>query len=398
MRRRARPKLFCVKPRLPVEEPKQIVVQDEHKEPESFLERVANQRILVVGNGPSALRCAKMMEEFDVVVRFNKFAIREGTGARTDVWACCLLPDVIDHIVSNVENIKPKVVFLVQHDKSDDWLSKCIDRVKKTGIRLCISCRDEWERMVQELDGGPPTTGAMVVNKLIETGAKPTLIGFDQVCGNLKSYFRQEDMYWRHVPFIESTWLIKQRNHGYLNIEGLITEKEEDEKYSSCYAHGYGHGPIFELFSFGKKINAFDHVRTIFDAGCGTGEAMLMLRSNGFYVSGIDISSLAVDKASSSGLEVIHGSLTQIPSCHFDLVWCCDVLEHLPMIWLNEALIKIKGVSKRCLFSISTRKSMFRKNLHLTVRSPGWWSELLSSYFSIRQYETTKDSIKIFTA
>lgn len=69
----------------------------------------------------------------------------------------------------------------------------------------------------------------------------------------------------------------------------------------------------------------------ILDAGCGAGGTMEYLARYG-SVQGIDISSQMVEHCRKTGMSAVCASVSELPfgDEEFDMVFCLDVLEHLP--------------------------------------------------------------------
>lgn len=69
---------------------------------------------------------------------------------------------------------------------------------------------------------------------------------------------------------------------------------------------------------------------TLLDIGCGNGGGSLSLQSQGFAVTGIDLSKVGVAKARKKGLEAIVCDVEadNIPG-EYDVIVCLEVLEHL---------------------------------------------------------------------
>lgn len=94
-----------------------------------------------------------------------------------------------------------------------------------------------------------------------------------------------------------------------------------------------------------------NHVHRVCDAGCGCGIYTLKLASNGFYVSGFDVSSQAVeitqlllDKASlSAELKTASILSTGYEDDQFDCVISRDVLDHISKV---EASIAVKELCR----------------------------------------------------
>ena len=152
---------------------------------------------------------------------------------------------------------------------------------------------------------------------------------------------------------------------------------EADTLYSKLYAEGYPPGPTGMLWEFLKaRIPDMKGLR-ILDAGCGPGVMVKRFMSVGCRVAGMDVATEAVRQW--GGPEIIQGSLTRLPYADnaFDLVWCCDVLEHLEPAEVPVALSEMARVAPRLIASICTRESGWKgmKDLHRTVESDGWWME-----------------------
>ena len=86
----------------------------------------------------------------------------------------------------------------------------------------------------------------------------------------------------------------------------------------------------------------------VLDLGCGSGRFLAALRDEGAQPVGVEIAEAAAQRARATGVEVRlvepDGSL---PFAHgeFDLVWCSEVLEHIPDV--AAALNEVRRVLKR---------------------------------------------------
>ena len=86
----------------------------------------------------------------------------------------------------------------------------------------------------------------------------------------------------------------------------------------------------------------------VLDLGCGAGRFLTALREAGAAPVGAEIAEAAAERARTTGVEVRlvepDGSL---PFDHgeFDLVWCSEVLEHIPDV--AHALHEVRRVLKR---------------------------------------------------
>jgi tetratricopeptide (TPR) repeat protein/SAM-dependent methyltransferase len=130
-----------------------------------------------------------------------------------------------------------------------------------------------------------------------------------------------------------------------------------------------------------------DHeVRTILDAGCGSGKLMwrfMQEHAGEFDVHGFDITDNCLDPCFA---DIKHRVLTvgclwnpddfrQV----YDAVICCDVMEHIPTERVASVLANLQKSARRfAFFSIAVIKDAFGPQLigealHLTVQKPEWW-------------------------
>lgn len=69
-----------------------------------------------------------------------------------------------------------------------------------------------------------------------------------------------------------------------------------------------------------------------------------------------------------------------------DIVVCSDVLEHVEPECLDDVLLDIWGLTKKCaLFAIHLKPALKiledGRNAHLTIQTEEWWKEKLQDYF-----------------
>lgn len=86
----------------------------------------------------------------------------------------------------------------------------------------------------------------------------------------------------------------------------------------------------------------------VLDLGCGAGRFLTALREAGADPVGAEIAEAAAERARATGVEVrlVEPDGT-LPFGHgeFDLVWCSEVLEHIPDV--GQALFEVRRVLKR---------------------------------------------------
>jgi tetratricopeptide (TPR) repeat protein/SAM-dependent methyltransferase len=143
-------------------------------------------------------------------------------------------------------------------------------------------------------------------------------------------------------------------------------------------------------------------VRTILDAGCGSGKLMwrLMQEFPGeFDVHGFDITDKCLDpcfgqikdRVLTIGCLWNPDDFTKV----YDAVICCDVMEHIPTERVPAVLANLRKSTRRfAFFSISVIPDAFGpmligEALHLTVQKPNWWfAKLALAGFKMTSYAT----------
>ena len=137
-----------------------------------------------------------------------------------------------------------------------------------------------------------------------------------------------------------------------------------------------------------------DDVRTILDAGCGSGKLMQKLITDygdEFEVHGFDISANCLDPFF-AGLRddiLTVGCLWDKNDFTFaepfDAVICTDVLEHIPTKRIPQVLQNLRRCARKvcylaiALFPDGFGPKLLGEPLHLTVKEPEWWLEQFAS-------------------
>lgn len=167
-----------------------------------------------------------------------------------------------------------------------------------------------------------------------------------------------------------------------------MPELDADAVYSWLYQNEphYRNGPTGLLWEFlDRRMPKRAKRLRVLDAGCGLGAMVHRFRAQGCRVAGLDAASYAVDAF--AGPEVVRGSLTDLPygRAAFDLIWCCDVLEHLAEENLPAVLGEFARCGSRLIASVCLRPAGFRgpngEQLHLTVQPAAWWTGYVMAHF-----------------
>ena len=110
---------------------------------------------------------------------------------------------------------------------------------------------------------------------------------------------------------------------------------------------------------------------SILDYGCGRSDLLAH-----FWLDGDRV------------LERYDPALTEynvMPEGKIDLVICCDVMEHIPILYVDKILAEIRNKSRRALLVISTIKARARlpdgRNAHVTLLTKPEWTRWVDSVF-----------------
>lgn len=160
-----------------------------------------------------------------------------------------------------------------------------------------------------------------------------------------------------------------------------------EEKYELVYKdEGYQNGAVglncSEIALLQIKF------KSVLDVGCGMGYAVVRFLKNGKDAKGIEVSDYLFKTFLKplARLDVVQkGRIQKIPfpADSFDLVFCTDVLEHIPESDVRQALSELVRVSKKHLFlTVSLRDAVCFKELklHETIRPVGWWDDQLAAF------------------
>ena len=164
------------------------------------------------------------------------------------------------------------------------------------------------------------------------------------------------------------------------------------------YSPGAYHAPL-AIAALGMKPGA-----TLYDLGCGNGQAVPILAAHGLLVRAVDIAmtpalaAWAADKTKHLPVDrrpVFTGACLWAIPLHWpqrDYVFCCDVLEHIPPERVDSVLVHIKRLmGKAGYLSIHCHPdgcgALIGETLHLTVERPEWWMAKLGAHFFVERHE-----------
>lgn len=124
---------------------------------------------------------------------------------------------------------------------------------------------------------------------------------------------------------------------------------------------------------------------TLLDLGCGTGRAGRQLAALGFEVTLADLVPAAVDVNDLPFVKI--NAWGRWPSQCYDWVYCCDVLEHVPIECVERTLRNIARHCDQLFATIHFGEDHFGQvighPLHLTVRPFLWWVDILGEFGTV---------------
>lgn len=163
----------------------------------------------------------------------------------------------------------------------------------------------------------------------------------------------------------------------------------EKKRYNKVYEESKNYG----VSDFDNYIDLFpeltDQDNRVLDLGCGKAH---LSKQFDHYV-GVDISEnvIAHNKKRKDGQYMV-GSLFDLRMFNrwrFDIVFCNDVMEHIPTELVGLVLSEISRVpAKHYYFKIHKGKSVSGDetgNLHRTIAGNEWWTRIMSEFFVIEQ-------------
>ncbi len=161
--------------------------------------------------------------------------------------------------------------------------------------------------------------------------------------------------------------------------------QHEDYRQFSPGLHALEHLNLVGCF---RKIG----VRSILDAGCGSGKFMRRIieqHADDFTIRGFDIAANCLDPwfADRPPEMLTTGCLwdpAALPRPN-DAVVCTDVMEHIPTDKVPAVLANLRAAATRAVFlGIALFPDRFGpkvlgRPLHLTVQSPEWWRDQIAA-------------------
>lgn len=179
---------------------------------------------------------------------------------------------------------------------------------------------------------------------------------------------------------------------------------EEREKYEAIYrCEDYRRGP-FPGVQYGLifLVRYLSDYHSMIDFGCGSGDAAVLFAMLRYDVFLVDIAENCLNQEARDSLEhrfwvsPLHKLPPDLP--HVDWGYCTDVMEHLPLEWVEPSLAAMKSKTDRIFFSIRGEPDgggvLIGRELHLTVQPVDWWAGEIRKHW--RKVEVLRDTGKSF--
>lgn len=155
-----------------------------------------------------------------------------------------------------------------------------------------------------------------------------------------------------------------------------------NERYNANERH-----PRYDIAE--RFLSRCGDVRRVADIGTGRGVLLERLRRRGYQVFGVEPSRVAL-KALKSRF-VVSGTCSEIPyaSDIFNVVFCLDVLEHIPETLTLESLRELSRVTKEyAIISVADHEDVVEGLvLHINLRSYADWEQCISGCFDVLDRE-----------
>lgn len=156
--------------------------------------------------------------------------------------------------------------------------------------------------------------------------------------------------------------------------------------YASIYSRAYqesnyrmGNVRAARLWAFLSSCGGGVYV----DVGCGRAESLDMAAEMGYTTLGFEI----VKELAERGDVMLIDGIASMPHVQCDVLTCLDVLEHLEEPDVVVAVQKLASLNfKTAMISVAWFADRFGAKLgldplHVTLRPPEWWYDLLTLHF-----------------
>ena len=128
--------------------------------------------------------------------------------------------------------------------------------------------------------------------------------------------------------------------------------------------------------------------KSVLDVGCGPAYALTYFLKEGKEVMGVEVCKYLYENMLRPFVVnnlIVPGRIQELPfeAESYDLVYCTEVLEHIPEPDCALAVSELVRVAKKYVYlTVATVPAMFRPDLglHETVKPKGWWDNIINRY------------------
>lgn len=136
-------------------------------------------------------------------------------------------------------------------------------------------------------------------------------------------------------------------------------------------ARHYGDSSTEEYLAIVAQVVKERNPRSILDYGCGRSDLAAHFWRDG--------------ERRISRYDPAIGKYKVMPEGRFDLVLCCDLMEHIPMAYVDQVFAEAMSKAPTAFFAISTLLARAKlpdgRNAHVTILSKGEWTRWVASVF-----------------
>jgi hypothetical protein len=359
------------------------VIADPLLSPESrTLEFFKGKRVAVIGNAPHALKNTEIVEDYDIIIRFNRFQTGDqfsAIGSRTDVIALPL--ECGGMLTPELANHSPRLI--LDASLSNPPLAK-LSKLRTITPAPVIKIPNAFHcKLAEELGGVRATTGLATLAWIMEHGGaeKIYITGFSFEKTPQDHYFKDSFgyNYSRHCPVKELHWLAKNLSGSPLSGDehiqrklyaGQPSDEVAEDRRRKGKPYSVVHRSIYETIA--PKVGSLK----VLEVGGGIGWGADLMKTHGANITIVEPHPKSSAHLRNAGWKVL-SNVSEAESYAFDAATCVEVIEHLPAVEVHAFLCALRQKAPRLFLSTpDRRKSSHGRRTKLewcnALRLAGW--------------------------